>query len=57
MNKHCKGCDYHHSAGRNKPTKELAKYNDWCCAKGSPVNVGWCITHNAKKTQKAKGGV
>ena len=49
MDKHCFGCVMHHNAGRRHPKKEEKKYNDWCCAKGGPVNVGWCITHNAKK--------
>lgn len=50
MNKHCKGCDFHHSAGRRHPDKREAKFNDWCCKRGGPVLVGWCKTHNAKQT-------
>lgn len=48
---HCKGCNYFHSAGRSNPTKELKKYNYWCCAKGDEAvkSVGWCKTHNVKK--------
>lgn len=49
MNKHCRGCIMHHSAGRRNPPKELKKYNDWCIARGAPVNVGWCLTHKSKK--------
>ena len=55
MNKHCKGCACHYSAGRKSPGKQLAKYNDWCCAKGAPVDIGWCKTHN-KKEPKKQGG-
>ena len=49
MNKHCRGCIMHHSAGRRNPSKELQKYNDWCMARGAPVHVGWCLTHKSKK--------
>jgi len=31
MNKHCKGCLKHHSAGHPKGSALAAKYNDWCC--------------------------
>lgn len=48
MDKHCKGCTHHHSAGRRNPEAGLGKYNDWCCKRGAPVNIGWCKTHNAK---------
>lgn len=48
MDKHCKGCLHHHSAGRRHPTKQQQKFNDWCCKRGGPVDVGWCKTHNAK---------
>ena len=55
MNRHCKGCVNHHNAGRKQPKPGQAKYNDWCCAKGAPVDVGWCKTHQAKQ-EAAKGG-
>ena len=52
MDKHCKGCVKHYSAGRRNPKdKGLEKYNNWCCAKGDKVDKGWCITHNAKTTK------
>lgn len=49
--KHCNGCGLFHSAGRLHPKPDVAKYNAWCCAKGSPAihAVGWCKTHNTKK--------
>ncbi len=28
MNAHCKGCVYHHSAGRRHPAPAERKYND-----------------------------
>lgn len=40
MNKHCKGCAYHHSAGRRNPKAGLEKYNDWCCKRGGTVMIG-----------------
>lgn len=49
MNRHCKGCANHHNAGRKQPKPGQTKYNDWCCAKGAPVDVGWCKTHQAKQ--------
>ena len=49
MTKHCKDCKHHHSAGRVNPIRELRKYNDWCCKRGAPVDVGWCKTHSAKE--------
>lgn len=52
MNKHCKDCVYHHNAGRRHPGPGLAKFNDWCAKKGSPANLGWCKTHDAKKTKE-----
>jgi len=48
MNKHCQGCKNHHNAGRLKPPKHLQKFNDWCCAKGAPVDVGHCKQMNLK---------
>ena len=52
MNKHCKGCVLHRSAGRRAPGKHLAKFNDWCVAKGAPADVGWCKTHDKKVTKQ-----
>ena len=40
----------HSNAGRRHPKKEEKKFNDWCCSKGAPVDVGWCKTHNKKET-------
>ena len=54
MNPHCKGCIYHHSAGRRHPTKAQEKYNDWCAKRGHPVLIGWCKQHNAKDTGSSK---
>jgi len=54
MNKHCKGCKHHHNAGRKAPSIPMKKYNDWCCAKGAPVDVGWCKTHSKKEIKDAK---
>lgn len=43
MDKYCKGCKYHHNAGRRNPKeKGLEKYNDWCCKMGKPVDIGHC---------------
>ena len=52
MDKHCKGCSLHHSAQRRHPKKNEVKYNDWCCARGGPVNIGWCKTHNAQQLKE-----
>ena len=55
MDKHCKGCVYHHDAGYRHPlAKNLFKYNNWCCAKGTAVNVGWCKQHSAKKVIESR---
>lgn len=52
MNKHCKGCVHHHSAGRTKQKdKTLGKYNDWCCKQGSPVNISHCKLHGMKQVK------
>ncbi len=51
MNAHCKGCVYHHSAGRRHPAPAERKYNDRCCKLGAPVNIGWCKTHAAKQVK------
>ena len=52
MNKHCKGCSHHHSAGhKNTSNRVLLKFNDWCCVKGDKASksIGWCKTHNKKE--------
>lgn len=49
MEKHCKGCRFHHCAGHKKPNKEMEKYNNWCVARGGVVMVGWCKTHKARE--------
>lgn len=54
MDKHCKDCKHHHSAGHKKPTKELKKYNDWCCKMGMPANVGHCKTLKLKEVKEVK---
>jgi hypothetical protein len=54
MDKHCKGCLYHHSAGRRNPPAELKKYNDWCTAKGASVDIGHCINKGLKKLKDSK---
>ena len=56
MDKHCKGCKHFHSAGRRNPPIALKKYNAWCCAKGAPVDTGWCKAHNVKELLAAKPG-
>ena len=50
MNKHCKGCSHHSTAQLNANAK--AKLTDWCVAKGAPVDVGWCKTHDKKVTKQ-----
>jgi hypothetical protein len=55
MNNHCKGCVYHNNAGHKKSAKkELKKHNDWCCAKGAPVDIGHCKTLNLKKVKEVQ---
>ena len=51
MNKHCKGCLKHHSAGHPKGSALAAKYNDWCCWRGSTASkaIGHCKQRNAKQ--------
>ena len=54
MDKHCKGCLCHHSAGRSKPDNDMKKYNDWCCAVGREASksIGHCKTHNLRVVTK-----
>ena len=50
MNKHYKGCVHWRSADRRNPKEKfLFKFNDWCCKKGAPVDIGYCKTHNLKQ--------
>lgn len=50
MDKYCKGCKHHSNAGRRNPKdKGLEKYNNWCCAKGAPVDIGHCKTKKLKE--------
>ena len=45
MDKHCKGCVYHHNAGHPKTAKAvLKKYNDWCTRAGKTASkaIGEC---------------
>ena len=53
MDKHCKGCVFHHNAGHPKDAAaHLLKYNNWCAKAGkhAPDNVGHCKNHNLKDT-------
>jgi hypothetical protein len=50
MDKHCKGCSKHYSAGQPK-SSELAKdYNDWCFVMGKTARhvIGHCKNKNLK---------
>ena len=48
MNKHCKDCIHYSVAQRDAK----AKLTEWCVAKGAPVDVGWCKTHDKKLTKQ-----
>ncbi|PVY56782.1 MULTISPECIES: hypothetical protein [unclassified Simplicispira] len=50
MNKHCKGCIHYSTAQRKANAK--AKLTGWCVVKGTPVDVGWCKTHDKKVTKQ-----
>lgn len=54
MNKHCKGCRFHHNAGHPKESPYAKRYNDWCCAKGDTASksIGHCKTHNLKRVKE-----
>jgi len=50
MDKHCKGCLYHHNAGHPKDSKYF-KYNDWCIKGGNFAKkfISHCKLNNFKK--------
>lgn len=50
MDKHCKGCLYHHNAGHPKDSKYV-KYNDWCSKGGifAKKFISHCKLNNFKK--------
>lgn len=50
MNKHCHGCIHYSKIQSQANTK--AKLAGWCVAKGAPVDVGWCKTHDKKVTKQ-----
>lgn len=53
MKAHCKGCKYHHSAGRTNPKPAEVKFNDWCTQTGMQASksIGHCKLNNLKVTK------
>jgi hypothetical protein len=53
MNKYCKGCLMHHSAGRKDPSDHLKKYNDWCAKMGvrAEAVIGHCKLHKYREQE------
>ena len=51
MDKHCKGCVYHHNAGHPKGSPHAAKHNDWCTHYSNTAKrvIGHCKIHGGKK--------
>lgn len=51
MDKHCKGCVYHHVAGHAKASPLARTYNDWCCMMGRTARkaVSHCKLKGLKK--------
>ena len=53
MNKHCKGCKFHHAPHPKGSKLHDTKYNDWCCQYGQQAAkvVGHCKLNNGKETK------
>lgn len=56
MDKHCKGCKYHHNAGHSKESKYAYRYNDWCVKYGrSCIDIlGHCKLNNGRVAEWLK---
>ena len=51
MEKHCKGCKYHHNAGHKKEGQYSKKHNDWCRKFSGHASklIGHCKINNGKE--------
>jgi hypothetical protein len=55
MDKHCKGCRWHHNAGWNRnehPSR--TRFNDWCSKIGqtASTSIGHCKLKNLKEQKE-----